>query len=106
MGNTSLASVGVNYLMAFLVKWSIHSIGLLFYKQGSRWKALDNQTLCEEKVSEHHQEQPGHLHSPGKQLEAGNSDVDEQTPSCKALRYPHFHAFLSLSRVILCGTLN
>lgn len=56
------------------------------HKQGSRWKALDNQTLCEEKVSEHHQEQPGHLHSPGKQLEAGNSDVDEQTPSYDAIK--------------------
>uniref|UniRef100_A0A8C6UU55 Si:dkey-245n4.2 n=1 Tax=Neogobius melanostomus TaxID=47308 RepID=A0A8C6UU55_9GOBI len=50
------------------------------HKQGSRWRALDNQTLCEERQSKHLQEQ--HSQYPGKLVEA----VDEQSQPYEGLK--------------------
>lgn len=50
------------------------------HKQGSRWRALDNQTLCDEKLSKHFREQ--HIQNPGKPVEA----VDEQTQSYEGMK--------------------
>ncbi|KAJ0019308.1 hypothetical protein NQD34_006877 [Periophthalmus magnuspinnatus] len=48
------------------------------HKQGSRWRAVDNQTLCDERGSMHHREQ--HIQYPGKPVEPGISAVDGRTP--------------------------
>ncbi|CAL1615887.1 unnamed protein product [Knipowitschia caucasica] len=50
------------------------------HKQGSRWKAMDNQTLCEERVSK------TFILYPGKPVEPDILAVDGQTPLYEGLR--------------------
>ncbi|KAK7933733.1 hypothetical protein WMY93_004629 [Mugilogobius chulae] len=67
------------------------------HKQGSRWKPLDNQTLCEERVSMHHREQ--HIQYPGKPVEPDVFAVDGQTPLYEDLKASEITEMYSINNV-------